>query len=73
LLEAAQRGAETAPAEEPLDEGSAQISNIDGHLDLSGNPAIARFGPLLSEDHSAEEFEVGLETLLNRLDLSLSQ
>ena len=73
LLEAAQRGAETAPAEEPLDEGSAQISNIDGQLDLSGNPAIARFGPLLSEDHSAEEFEVGLETLLNRLDLSLSQ
>jgi hypothetical protein len=28
---------------------------------------------LLSEDHSAEEFEVGLETLLDRLDLSLSQ
>jgi AcrR family transcriptional regulator len=73
LLEAAQRGAETAPAEEPLDEESAQISNTDGQLDLSGNPAIARFRPLLSEDHSAEEFEVGLETLLNRLDLSLSQ
>jgi AcrR family transcriptional regulator len=73
LLEAAQRGAETAPVEEPLDEGSAQISNADGQLDLSGNPAIARFRPLLSEDHSAEEFEVGLETLLNRLDLSLSQ
>jgi TetR/AcrR family tetracycline transcriptional repressor len=73
LLEAAQRGAETAPVEEPLDEGSAQISNTDGQLDLSGNITIARFRPLLSEDHSAEEFEVGLETLLNRLDLSLSQ
>jgi AcrR family transcriptional regulator len=73
LLEAAQRGAETASAEEPLDERSAQISNTDGQLDLSGNPAITRFRPLLSEDHSAEEFEVGLETLLNRLDLSLSQ
>ena len=73
LLEAAQRAAETAPVDEPLDEGSAQISNADGQLDLSGNPAIARFRPLLSEDHSAEEFEVGLETLLNRLDLSLSQ
>jgi TetR/AcrR family transcriptional regulator, tetracycline repressor protein len=73
LLEAAQRGAETAPVEVPLDEGSAQISNTDGQLDLSGNPAIARFRPLLSEDHSAEEFEVGLETLLDRLDLSLSQ
>jgi len=73
LLEAAQRGAETAPAREPLDEGSAQMSNTDGQLDLSDNPAIARFRPLLSEDHSAEEFEIGLETLLNRLDMSLSQ
>ena len=37
------------------------------------NPVIARFRPLLREDHSAEEFEVGLETLLDRLELSLSQ
>ncbi len=73
LLDAAQRGGEAAPVEQPLDEGSAQISNTDGQLDLSDNPAIARFRPLLSEDHSAEEFEVGLETLLDRLDLSLSQ
>ncbi|HEX5908741.1 MAG TPA: TetR/AcrR family transcriptional regulator C-terminal domain-containing protein [Propionibacteriaceae bacterium] len=73
LLEAAQRGAETSPVEEPLDEGSAQVPNTDGQLDLSGNPVIARFRPLLSEDHSAEEFEVGLETLLDRLELSLSQ
>ena len=73
LLEAAQRGAETSPVEEPLDEGSAQLPNTDGQLDLSGKPVIARFRPLLSEDHSAEEFEVGLETLLDRLELSLSQ
>jgi TetR/AcrR family tetracycline transcriptional repressor len=73
LLEAAQRGAETSPVEEPLDEGSAQVPNTDGQLDLSGKPVIARFRPLLSEDHSAEEFEVGLETLLDRLELSLSQ
>jgi TetR/AcrR family transcriptional regulator, tetracycline repressor protein len=73
LLEAAQRGAETSPVEEPLDEGSAQLPNSDGQLDLSGKPVIARFRPLLSEDHSAEEFEVGLETLLDRLELSLSQ
>jgi TetR/AcrR family tetracycline transcriptional repressor len=73
LLEAAQRGAETSPVGEPLDEGSAQLPNTDGQLDLSGNPVIARFRPLLSEDHSAEEFEVGLETLLDRLELSLSQ
>jgi TetR/AcrR family transcriptional regulator, tetracycline repressor protein len=73
LLEAAQRGAETAAVEEPLDEGSAPVPNTDGQLDLSGNPVIARFQPMLSEDHSAEEFEVGLETLLDRLELSLSQ
>lgn len=73
LLEAAQRGAESSLVEEPLDEGSAQVPNTDGQLDLSGNPVIARFRPLLSEDHSAEEFEVGLESLLDRLELSLSQ
>jgi len=73
LLEAAQRGAETSPVEEPLDEGSAQLPNIDGQLDLSDNPVMLRFRPLLSEDHSAEEFEVGLEMLLDRLELSLSQ
>lgn len=73
LLEAAQRGAETSPVEEPLDEGSAQLHNIDGQLDLSDNPVMLRFRPLLSEDHSAEEFEVGLEMLLDRLELSLSQ
>jgi AcrR family transcriptional regulator len=73
LLEAAQRGAETSPVEEALDEGSAQVPNADGQLDLSGNPVITRFRSLLSEDHSAEEFEVGLETLLDRLELSLSQ
>ena len=73
LLEAAQRGAETSPVEEPLDEGSAQVPNADAQLDLSRNPLITRFRPLLSEDHSAEEFEVGLETLLDRLERSLSQ
>jgi TetR/AcrR family transcriptional regulator, tetracycline repressor protein len=73
LLEAAQRGTETSPLEEPLDEGSAQVPNADAQLDLSRNPLITRFQPLLSEDHSAEEFEVGLETLLDRLERSLSQ
>ena len=73
LLEAAQRGAETSPVEEPLDEESAQLPNSDAKLDLSQNPLITRFRPLLSEDHSAEEFEVGLETLLDRLERSLSQ
>ena len=73
LLEAAARGAETSPVEEPLDEGDATVPNQDGQIDLSGSPAVARFKSLLSEDRSAEEFEVSLETLLDRLEMELSQ
>jgi TetR/AcrR family transcriptional regulator, tetracycline repressor protein len=73
LLEAAVRGAETSPVEEPLDEGTATVPNRDGRVDLSGSPAVARFQRLLSQDRSAEEFEVSLETLLDRLELDLSQ
>jgi hypothetical protein len=40
---------------------------------LSDAPTTQRLQPLLSEDHSAEEFEIGLETLLDRLEMSLSQ
>jgi AcrR family transcriptional regulator len=73
LLEAAVRGAETSPVEVPLDEGDATIPGRDGQIDLSGSPAVARFQPLLSEDRSAEEFEISLETLLDRLEMELSQ
>ena len=73
LLEVAVRGAETSPVEVPLDEGNAQVPSRDGRVDLSRSPAVARFQPLLSEDRSAEEFEVSLETLLDRLEMDLSQ
>ncbi|SDV02884.1 DNA-binding transcriptional regulator, AcrR family [Microlunatus sagamiharensis] len=73
LLEAAARGAATSPAEEPVDEGGASIPREDGSLDLSGSPEVLRLRPLLSEDHSEEEFEISLETLLDRLDTELSQ
>jgi TetR/AcrR family tetracycline transcriptional repressor len=73
LLEAAVRGAETSPIEEPMDEGGAQIPNRDGEVDLSGSPTVAELQSLLSEDRSTEEFEVSLETLLDRLELNLSQ
>jgi TetR/AcrR family tetracycline transcriptional repressor len=73
LLESAIRGADTSPVEVPLDEGDAQIPNEDSQMDLTGNPSVARLRPLLSEDRSQEEFEVSLETLLNRLELNLSQ
>jgi AcrR family transcriptional regulator len=73
LLEAASRGAETSPVEEPLDEGDAQLPNRDGRVDLSDAPTVERLRSVLSEDRSREEFEIGLETLLDRLELSLAQ
>ncbi len=73
LLESAVRGADTGPVEQPLDEGDADIPNSDGEVDLSGTPTVARMRTLLSLDRSEEEFEISLETLLDRLELSLSQ
>jgi TetR/AcrR family tetracycline transcriptional repressor len=73
LLESATRGAKTSPVEAPFDEGDAQVPNRDGSLDLSGRPAIARLRPMLSEDRSGDEFEVSLEILLDRLEMSLTQ
>lgn len=68
LLESAVRGAETSPVKVPFDEGDAQLPNQDGQVDLRGRPATARPRLMLSEDHSLDEFEVSLETLLDRLD-----
>jgi len=73
LLEAAIRGAQTSPVEIPLDEGDAQVPGQDGRVDLSNSPTVSRLRPLLSEDRSREEFEISLETLLDRLEMSLSQ
>lgn len=74
LLESATRGAETGPAEEPLNEGNAPIPSDDVDVDIDDDaPIVTRLKPMLSEDHSLEEFEIGLETLLNRLEMELSQ
>jgi len=73
LLEAAMRGADTSPVEEPLDEGDATVPGRDGRVDLSNSPTVARFQPLLSKDRSSEEFETSLETLLDRLEMEFSQ
>ncbi|PZT86735.1 MAG: TetR family transcriptional regulator [Gordonia sp. (in: high G+C Gram-positive bacteria)] len=73
LLESAVRGAQTGPAEEPLDEGEANIPQGDGSVSLNKAAEVVRLRPLLSEDRSQEEFEVSLEALLDRLDHQLSQ
>lgn len=73
LLQSVVQGAETSPAEEPLDEGGAAIPERDGNVTLDDAPEVRRLRPLLSEDHSEEEFEISLEALLDRLDRELSQ
>lgn len=73
LLESAVRGARTAPVEEPLDEGDADIPQKDGSLPLESAPEVRRLRTLLSEDRSKEEFEISLEALLDRLDHELAQ
>ena len=73
LLESAVRGAQMSALDEPLDEGGATVSNQDGRVDMSGSPAITKFRAKLSEDRSDEEFETALETLLDRLEMAVSQ
>jgi AcrR family transcriptional regulator len=73
LLESAVRGAGTAPASEPLDEGGADIPEHDGQKGLADAPEVLRLRELLSEDRSEEEFEVSLENLLDRLNIRLTQ
>jgi len=73
LLEASTRGAKTAAVGVPLDEGDAQVPHGHGELDLRNSPETERLRPILSEDHSEDEFEVALETLMDRLEATLSQ
>lgn len=73
LLESVVQGAETSPVDQPLDEGGAQIPEGDAGLDLADFPTVARLREALSEDHSKEEFEIGLETLIERIEMHVSQ
>lgn len=73
LLEAAARGDGVSPPEEPLDEGDADVPNRDGRIQLSPGSEVLRLRPMLSENHGAEEFELSLESLLDRIELEVSQ
>ncbi|MEO3936716.1 TetR/AcrR family transcriptional regulator C-terminal domain-containing protein [Dermatophilaceae bacterium Soc4.6] len=73
LLEAATRGASTAPVDEPLNEGDAEIAPPSQDLEVSSYPTLARTATLLAEDHTQAEFESALEALLDRLDRELSR
>lgn len=72
LLEATLLGAQTGPAEEPLDEGESDVPNSDQDVNLDDFPHIRRLEARLSEDHATEEFEQALEDLLDRLDRFIS-
>jgi TetR/AcrR family tetracycline transcriptional repressor len=73
LLEVTVLGAQTSPAEEPLDEGDSDVPNADQELDLQKFPHLQRLEAQLSEDHSAPEFEQALEDLLDRLDREITE
>ncbi|MDN5764754.1 MAG: TetR/AcrR family transcriptional regulator C-terminal domain-containing protein [Humibacillus sp.] len=73
LLECAMSCVGTSFAEEPVDEGNADLPNDDAQLDLTDYPTVARLQPQLTEDHTRAEFEEALEHLLVRMDLEMSQ
>ncbi|GAA2156389.1 TetR family transcriptional regulator [Humibacillus xanthopallidus] len=73
LLESASRGAQFSGPETPLDEGSAPVPNDDAALSLEGFPTLARLALQLEKDRVEIEFEEALESLLERMDLELSQ
>jgi TetR/AcrR family tetracycline transcriptional repressor len=73
LLEASLLGAQTGPAEEPLDEGGSDVPNADQALDLRHYPHISRLDAQLAEDHAGAEFERALEDLLDRLDRRITE
>ncbi|MDF3050685.1 MAG: tetR 7, partial [Pseudonocardia sp.] len=73
LLEASLLGAQTSPAEEPLDEGESDVPNADQQLDLREFPHVKRLQNTLSEDHAGAEFERALEDLLDRLDREIAE
>lgn len=66
LLEVSTMGAEVGPLD-----ASESIPRGDG--DLSDYPTLARLSDKLRQNHAAEEFEVALEDLLNRLAIMLSE
>ncbi|WP_151523505.1 TetR/AcrR family transcriptional regulator C-terminal domain-containing protein [Serinicoccus kebangsaanensis] len=73
LLEVSMRVENVAAVEEPMNEGSADIPEQDDpDTGLYTAPHVLRMRELLSQDRGEEEFEIGLEMLLNRIEQSVS-
>lgn len=73
LLEVIHAGSDLSPVEMPLNEGDAEVSTEDEELDLSEFPTVQALTRSLRRDTSQEQFEIGLETLIDRLEMNLSQ
>lgn len=74
LLEAAIRGGEVAPRSgETLNEGQAVVAEKKGGLALDDAPLVRRMQHRLSNDTSDQEFEIGLESLIDRIEQSVSR
>ena len=72
LLEVSMYTENVSAVAEPMNEGSADIPEQDTPADVQGAPHVLRMRERLSEDRGAEEFEIGLETLLDRIEQSVS-
>ncbi|WP_298753120.1 TetR/AcrR family transcriptional regulator C-terminal domain-containing protein [uncultured Serinicoccus sp.] len=74
LLEVSIKTENIAAVEEPMNEGSADIPEQDSSddADLAQAPHVLRMRDRLSQDHSEAEFETGLESLLNRIEHTVS-
>lgn len=66
LLEVATLGADVGPLD-------ALDGDPDGDGDLSDYPSLQRLSDKLSQDRSAQEFEIALEDLLDRLSLLIKE
>lgn len=73
LLEASLLGASTGPVEVPLDEGGASVPGTHEQREGGHFPHLRRLRDRLSQDASTEQFEIGLEALIDRLEMQLRQ
>jgi TetR/AcrR family transcriptional regulator, tetracycline repressor protein len=72
LLESAYRGATPSPIDEQTRNRQAAAPPSNGHVDVTNSPTVTRLRSLLGEDHSEEEFDISLHTMLDRLQTALS-
>jgi TetR/AcrR family transcriptional regulator, tetracycline repressor protein len=73
LLETASQRVADSGTDEPLDEGEASVPGRDRAARPGDFPALQRLRPLLSQDHTDDEFERALEALLDRMDRVVSR